>query len=172
MKIKQLEWVDCTPTVSSNVVSRAQALGYTFEVTENIYGDYVMGVSLYINGTPVALDNGFVRQWALDEAAQEAAQEWLEARITEIVEMKAVEIQWDRPFESKYVSKDGLYTIHVAHSLGRFYPEFNHLGVQSILPDLSLSSFGAQGAKSLEEAFSRCQDHKQADFERTLRSFL
>lgn len=94
MKIKQLDWCDCIPTISSSVVSRAQALGYRFEIHQWL--------------TPVDEDedNGITSYGVVEEGfghirdlygvfpelstsidlAKLAAQQWLEARIIEMME--------------------------------------------------------------------------------------
>lgn len=91
MKIKQLEWEDCNPTISSSVISRAQALGYTFEIVENLDedGGFVLGYCLYVNGSLESIE--YLHS---EEAAQRVAPEWLKKRIGEMVEMKAAEIKW------------------------------------------------------------------------------
>lgn len=87
MKIKELKWEDCTPTVSSNVVSRAKALGYAFE----IIASHRESFDVYINGRYMCAGSPDTGK------AKGFSQEWLEERIGEMVEMKAAEIQWYKP---------------------------------------------------------------------------
>jgi hypothetical protein len=83
MKIKELEWEDCTPTVSSNVVSRAQALGYTFEIVENC-GLEPYGV--VIDGDMVLAGHDEKFLFSKTRDAQEWCREWLLSRIYEVAE--------------------------------------------------------------------------------------
>ena len=94
MRIKQLKWEDCTPTISSRVVSRAQALGYTLRiyqwltpVDENDENDIISyGVDVESFGPVRDLDGTFPEMSASIDLAKVAAQQWLEARIIEMME--------------------------------------------------------------------------------------
>lgn len=76
MKIKELEWEDCIPTISSSVVSRAQALGYTFEISTpngEMFDTNINGRYMCAGDSDAAKSKMFCQQW-------------LEARIKEVVE--------------------------------------------------------------------------------------
>lgn len=95
MKIKQLKWEDCTPTISSDVASRVRVLGYDIEVClnhtavdENEENDEV-SYTTWAALEPIRdVDTGFPRKYGSIEEGKAAGQAWLEARIREAVEVK------------------------------------------------------------------------------------
>lgn len=145
MKIKQLVWEDCIPTISSSVVSRAQALGYTFEISASngeMFDTNINGRYMCAGDSDAAKSKMFCQQW-------------LESRIKEVVEVKAAEIRWHKD-SNAWRGDEKEYTIWM-------YGDKYKAGTKG---------GGDVGDKllydTLEEAKAACQDHKQSKLEKLL----
>lgn len=163
MKIKQLVWEDCIPTISSSVVKAANMLEYYFIIYHPYSGDGfdVDEFCVDVNDITATGDDGVPLVFPAAEVAQRWCQDYLEARIKEAVELKAAEIRWnDRGADEvfRYESDCGNYLIEKCEGGGfRAYYEFSDYRRED-------SWF----RDTLEEAQKVCQDHKQKQMERYL----
>lgn len=159
IKIKQLEWEDCTPTISSSVVSRAQALGYEFEIYTDRpeiyqanYANHYMSIN---SGHERTAD--FIGKTSLANA-KVAAQKVLQEEVAEALEVeqpaipKAAEIQWD---EIGFLSLCGRYEIW-KDECGKLIPHFIQCGKRLQF---------TYGRDTIAEAQAACQPHKQKSME-------